>query len=148
MIRRELVNPAEALGAQAPEKLVERLGDLMPGVSSSLLAEFANAQGAGVVNDDVAAALRATTIAGSVIDELSSKHTDPFEFWDALFRMIPSASALVELSPVAFNEQATEALAYCGYTVSPIGGEGSLVRLRRTEAGTWVVVAWHQVWIS
>ena len=62
--------------------------------------------------------------------------------------MVPSTSALVELSRVAFNEQVTEALAYCGYTVSPIGGEGSLVRLRRTEAGAWVVVAWHRVWMS
>jgi hypothetical protein len=71
-----------------------------------------------------------------------------FAFAALALTMLQSTSALVELSPVAFNEQATEALAYCGYTVSPIGGEGSLVRLRRTEAGTWVVVAWHQVWIS
>jgi len=149
MIRRELVNPAEAFWAQAPEKpLVESVRDIMPDVSSSLLAEFANTQGARVVDDDVAAALRATTIAASVVDELSSKYSDPVEFWDALFRMIPSASALVELSTVAFNEEATEALAYCGYTVSPIGGEGSLVRLRRTQAGPWVVVAWRPVWIS
>ena len=55
---------------------------------------------------------------------------------------------MVTLSPVAFNEPATDALAYCGYTRSPIDGEGSFVRLRRSEAGTWVVVAWHQVWIS
>jgi hypothetical protein len=100
MIRLEL-DPAVETGAQAPEKLVERMGDLMPGMSPSLLAEFANPQGAGVVNSDVASALRATTIAGSVVDELSPKYTDGFEFWDALLRMIPSTSALVRLSPVA-----------------------------------------------
>ena len=149
MIRRELANPTEAVWAQAPEKpLAERVSDLVPGVNSSLLVEFASMRREAVMNDDVATALRATTIAGSVVDELSSQYTDPFEFWDALFRINPSTSALVELSPVAFSEQATEALAYCGYTLSPVGGEGSLVWLRRTEAGTWVAVAWHRVWIS
>jgi hypothetical protein len=67
-------------------------------VSSSLLAEFADMQGANIVNDEVAASFRASAIAGSVIDELSAKHTDSFEFWDALLRMVPSTSALVDVA--------------------------------------------------
>ena len=108
----KLVNPVGMFWSQTPGALLERVRDLGPGLSSSVLSEFVKAQGSGVVNDEAAQDLGATTIAQDLIDELASKYKDSFEFWDALFRTIPSASALVELSPVAFNEQATEALAY------------------------------------
>ena len=68
-------------------------------------------------------------------------------YWAAFFSRFPSASAHVELSPVAFDVAAREALVYCGYSVSPFGGEGSIVHLRLTN-GTWTPIAWHQVWIS
>src|SRR5262245_25715182 len=79
MIRQELVHPAEAFWAQAPAKpLAERVRELMPGLSPSILAAFANAQRKSVMNDGVAMALRATSVAGSEVDELSSKYTDAF----------------------------------------------------------------------
>jgi len=149
MIRREVINPVEAFWAQAPASpLADRVREMLPGVSSSLLNEFANARGAIVLNDETARVLGATAIATSEVAELFERYEDPFAAWDALFRTFPTASALVELSPVSFNESETEALVYCGHTVSPIGGQGSVVFLRRTETATWIAVAWRQVWIS
>ena len=73
MIRRELVNPVEMFWSQTPGALLERVRDLGPGLSSSVLSEFVKAQGSGVVNDEAAQDLGATTIAQDLIDELASR---------------------------------------------------------------------------
>jgi hypothetical protein len=121
----------------------------MPGLGSSLVASFAQSHEAMTIGAETARALGATLITQSEFDEVASRYqgSDGYKFWDELFRIYPSASALVELSRVTFNESVTEALVYCEYSVSPIGAEGSIVWLRR--AGTdWEPVRWLQVWIS
>jgi hypothetical protein len=143
MIKREIVNAADALWARDEARLQE----LIPGLSSALVGRFTQSHEATTVAVETARAIGATTIGQIDLDELASRITGANDFWNALFGAYPSASALVELSRVAFNESMTEALVYCGYHVSPIGGEGSIIFLRRAES-VWVAARWLQVWIS
>ena len=91
----------------------------------------------------MARALSAETISRSEVDALAKQEW----FWDAFFRKFPSAAALVELSAVAFDAPAGEALVYCGSLTNALAGHGFLVLLKRTEAG-WVPVSWQPLWES
>jgi hypothetical protein len=141
MLRRETVNVAATPWALEEARLRERI----PGLSSSLAARFIQAQEVTTISTETARALGATTIAQSDVDALASKNGA--DFWDALFRTYPSAAALVDLSGVTFNESLTEALVYCAYGVSGIGGEGSIVFLQRAGI-VWAPAHWLRVWIS
>jgi len=96
-----------------------------------------------ILDDSTAQRLNVITIEPTDVEALT-KATD---YWAAFFNKFPSASAQVRLSPVAFDGEAREALVYCEYSVSPIGGEGFIVHLRQTS-GTWTALAWHRIWIS
>lgn len=143
VIHRELVSPAReswwtstgpmpSFADRARTSLPPRLVDAFSGLRSDEL-----------LTESMAKALGAVTIGQTDVEALAA-NTD---YWAAFFRRFPSASAQVRLSPVAFDVVAREALVYCGYSASAIGGEGSIVHLRQTN-GMWTALVWHQVWIS
>jgi hypothetical protein len=134
VIQRELVRPSRAhwwTGA---------LKDTIP--RSSLLDALASVDDAAL-SEGAVRALGAIAITRADVDALAKKP----DFWEAFFNAFSAASALVELSTVAFDASFSEALVYCGYATNPIGGEGFIVRLTRSETN-WVAASWHRVWIA
>ena len=141
---RELVSPARESwwNSPGPEQpsFADRARRLLP---LPLVDALGAARSDEILTEPMAKGLGVVTIAQTDVEALA-QNTD---YWAAFFRRFPSASALVRLSPVAFDVAAREALVYCGSSISPMCCEGSFVHLRQTN-GTWTALTWHRVWIS
>ena len=88
------------------DRTMRHLSD-WPELSSTLLQEFIRvSQAPGALDDEMARSLGAQLIGASDLAALANEGW----FWSAFFRRFPSATALVSLSPVAFDTTAGEAL--------------------------------------
>ena len=87
----------------------------------------------------------ASSTLGRLTDAATLLELGEFEFFPAFYARYPLATALVQLSPIAFDDTASSALVYCSATYGNLGGYGYLVRLSHID-GAWVIRARHQMW--
>ena len=91
--------------------------------------------------DDASAMLGRLTEAATLLE------LGDFDFFPAFYARYPLATALVHLSPIAFDDTASTALVYCSATYGNLGGEGYIVSLARV-GGAWVITTRHLQWQS
>ena len=83
-------------------------------------------------------------ITQEVMQQSSGK---PSGFWEQIGKTYPDITAIEEASRVGFNRARTQAVILVGFGVSPVGGEGEFILLKK-QNGAWKISHRMRAWLS